>query len=853
MLSVKNLTKIYKLNKKKGGLEVVALDNVSIDFPEKGLVFLLGKSGSGKSTLLNSIGGLDTFDKGEIIIKGKSSRNFKQRDFDSYRNTFIGFIFQEYNILDEFTVGKNLALALELQGKKADRHTVEKLLEQVGLAGYYKRKPNQLSGGQKQRVAIARALIKEPEIIMADEPTGALDSNTGKQVMETLKKLSQTKLVIVVSHDREFAEFYGDRIIELKDGHIISDTTKKEVQSAKVNSNVSVIDKNIIHIKQGQKLTDKDVENINKILTKKDGDIFISLDNNTNKELKRAASITDDGNREVFKDTEQDDIVTKEYNPKDFKLIRSRFKFKDSFKIGASSLKHKPIRLIFTILLSVCAFCMFGLVSTFASFNKTDTMAQTLHELGTETVVVDSERPIFDEEYTKLTIQNSSHKILPVIHKRQQLNYKYRPNPELYPDRYTSSYIVVNGITYMDADIANSLGLKLDQTTFPNGHWPQNANEICLTPDQYAEIKNPVSDNYTILLNDVTLQIVGVYNSNVNLKELNKNPTTNHNKIYMEEKYGFSDIALINKDTFDAISAENEVSDVYYYLKRYNSDQIDDSNRIYAYPFSKIDSYYIQWKDGVNKDNLKPNQIIVSSSYFYDFDFGGVNPNAKDLINSGLTVSIDMRNEFTFEIVGYSSNGYTFIDDEVYKYNYYGYDFAIVKLNKNNSDKTLVKNVLKMGDGIDVVCEFSDTINMFSDTFNTTKQILLYVAFGFALFAMLMLMNFIAVSITYKKHEIGILRAIGARGKDVFFMFFWEAFLICIINFVLATIACGVCCFFINRALTTELNVVFKVLMFGLPQIALIFAVSFVTAVLSSLIPVWRIARKNPIDSINNR
>ena len=172
MISVRNLSKIYKIGKGRKAKSVVALNNISIDFPDKGLVFLLGKSGSGKSTLLNSIGGLDTFDSGEIIIKGKSSKDFKQQDFDSYRNTFIGFIFQEYNILEEFSVGKNLSIALELQGKPVKKDIVNNLLEQVDLAGYYRRKPNQLSGGQKQRVAIARALIKDPEIIMADEPTG---------------------------------------------------------------------------------------------------------------------------------------------------------------------------------------------------------------------------------------------------------------------------------------------------------------------------------------------------------------------------------------------------------------------------------------------------------------------------------------------------------------------------------------------------------------------------------------------------------------------------------------------------------------------------------------------------------
>lgn len=236
MIEIKNIVKTYR--PKKGGT-VKALDNVSLKFPEKGLVFVLGKSGSGKSTLLNIMGGLDTADSGEIIIKGKSSNDFSTGDFDSYRNTYLGFIFQEYNILEDFNVGANIALALKLQGEKATDDKINEILKEVGLSGYGKRKPNELSGGQKQRVAIARALVKNPEIIMADEPTGALDSNTGIQVFDTLKKLSRDKLVIVVSHDREFAEEYGDRVIELKDGAVISDIEKHRI-AAEVESGVTV-------------------------------------------------------------------------------------------------------------------------------------------------------------------------------------------------------------------------------------------------------------------------------------------------------------------------------------------------------------------------------------------------------------------------------------------------------------------------------------------------------------------------------------------------------------------------------------------------------------------------------------
>ena len=299
MLEAKNLVKIYKT---KGGADVKALDNVSILFPEKGMVFLLGKSGSGKSTLLNVCGGLDAPTSGAIWVKGKSSEKFTQSDFDSYRNTYVGFIFQEYNILNEFSVEDNIALALELQGKPKDKKVIADLLEQVDLTGYAKRKPNTLSGGQKQRIAIARALVKSPEIIMADEPTGALDSATGKQVFDTLKKLSKEKLVIVVSHDRDFAEMYGDRIIELKDGKILSDVTKTEEQQQALTENISIVGDTLC-VKNGANLTDKEFEEIKAFLSKTDKDVIIATGERDVKTFKDVSHIKDNGDKEVFRNS----------------------------------------------------------------------------------------------------------------------------------------------------------------------------------------------------------------------------------------------------------------------------------------------------------------------------------------------------------------------------------------------------------------------------------------------------------------------------------------------------------------------------------------------------------------------
>lgn len=225
-MKIRNLTKSYQINSAE---KVHALKGVSFDLPERGMVFLLGKSGSGKTTLLNILGGLDRATSGEIIFKDKNINGFSNGQLNAYRNCVCGFIFQEYNVIPELTVGENIALAIELQGEKNAQERVKEVLKKVDLEGFENRKISQLSGGQKQRVAIARALIKNSEIIFADEPTGALDSQTGESIFGLLKEISKEKLVVAVSHDEDFARRFADRIIRLADGEIISDSASVTV------------------------------------------------------------------------------------------------------------------------------------------------------------------------------------------------------------------------------------------------------------------------------------------------------------------------------------------------------------------------------------------------------------------------------------------------------------------------------------------------------------------------------------------------------------------------------------------------------------------------------------------------
>ena len=222
MLEVKHIVKSYKTS----NFVQKALDDVSIKFRKNEFVCILGTSGSGKTTFLNIIGGLDRYDSGDLIINGKSTKRFKDKDWDSYRNNCIGFVFQNYNLISHISVLGNVELGMTLSGvsRKERRKRAKDALLKVGLLDHANKNPNQLSGGQMQRVAIARALVNDPDIILADEPTGALDSVTSVSIMELIKEISKEKLVIMVTHNGDLAKDYSNRIISLKDGKIIDDT-----------------------------------------------------------------------------------------------------------------------------------------------------------------------------------------------------------------------------------------------------------------------------------------------------------------------------------------------------------------------------------------------------------------------------------------------------------------------------------------------------------------------------------------------------------------------------------------------------------------------------------------------------
>ena len=914
MLETKELVKIYKPKK---GVPVTALDKVSLKFPDKGMVFLLGKSGSGKSTLLNVLGGLDSYDGGEIIIKGVSSKNFKQQHFDSYRNTYVGFIFQEYNVLDEFSVGANIALAIELQNRKASDGEINDILKQVDLEGFGSRKPNELSGGQKQRVAIARALVKKPEIIMADEPTGALDSATGRQVFDTLKKLSETKLVIVVSHDREFAEQYADRIIELSDGVVISDVELDTAPAAEEEKTDLNFHDNVVEVPCGYHLTEEDRAAINAYIEKlKEGSLEITVSR------KNEAS-------KKFVATDTSKIKTEDGST--FKLIKSKLPLKNAFKIGASGLKHKKIRLVFTILLSCIAFGLFGLSDTFGAYNHIKTCTNSLVDSEVKYLSVAKSKKIdnngnyywrdygykiSEKDLTEITngVGVPMHGVYTPANSDLSFDTQTNPEVELTETEYNIYSRTFSGFAEINDSVINNMGFKLLAGTLPDGTKDEIAvSEYIFEIFKKAEYfdgetyntakdgtKTPVYQRInevndligkTVTLDKVKYTITAVVDTGFDISRYTsltekKDHQTKaeqmldyvlYNEFCSSSAYSYAGVIMVGREKIEKLISErppmSEITEGYINFYSPTDNYSVDSN--YMARLQDIKGENIIWLDG-EKKTLGEKEIIATLDV--------INPYNEELGSEAFAKSLKSKNtlsawEYNFyndentegwKLVGIIDNvtegnksklNSTLVtSDSVFKKYTEGpdkiYSFAVGAMPKEKEEVRSAVAYCYCEDS-NVRYQIQNSVTFELDSVNDALKIMskyfFWIGIGFAAFAALMLANFIGTSISYKKQEIGILRAIGSRSNDVFRIFFAESFIIAMINFVLSSIGVFAATVIINQLMRIEVGILITILSFGIRQLLLLLAVSIFVAFIASFLPVKRIASKRPIDAIRNR
>ncbi|MBO5213466.1 MAG: ABC transporter ATP-binding protein/permease [Clostridia bacterium] len=909
MLQTVDLVKIYKPKK---GVPVRALDGVSLTFPQQGMVFLLGKSGSGKSTLLNVLGGLDRYDGGEIRIKGVSSKDFKQSHFDSYRNTYVGFIFQEYNILEEFSVGANIALALQLQGKKPDDEIINDILRQVDLEGFGNRKPNELSGGQKQRVAIARALVKSPEIIMADEPTGALDSVTGKQVLETLKKLSKEKLVIIVSHDREFAETYADRIIELADGKVIDDVERSGEISEEIPEGLTFED-NTITVPGGYHLTEEDRIAINEYLAKGEGLKIVG-----GQKKKRFG----------FTKTNQEAI---KQGGGAFRLIKSRLPFRFAFPMGASGLKHKKIRLVFTILLSCIAFGLFGLADTFASYDHIRTSTDSILDSNIRYASVEKTVAIKHDngeiayyDQVKLNqedldeIEAATGVSLEGVYLHNYDYPSFERNVGDAPKEGSLYETQAAGYVEVTEETVQSMGGTVVAGKLPDG----TKNEIAIsdffyglfaergyyenTKDESTKLltiqKYDDIIGKTVLLNEKEYTVTAVVDTGLDMERYkplieDQEGATEADMLVLyalrqEFRYAVGNslagTIMVGPGAVKSMEASHPV--IYDEKDGTQPFTVKDGTVelwLYSWRFGKLSENThldILWLDGQPRTELGEKEIVIPA-FMLEYNLSTEEPEKylpsyiekQETSDYTHLANLKLSRQFTSyengEFVETYVDGYRIVglirgvDEEFLLMNdqYVNentvqnggiWDHAIGGMPERRGDvETLVTYCLQGTQ--DVVYELINPacyeLNVVNEILQALSKIFLWIGVGFAVFASLLLSNFIGTSISYKKQEIGILRAIGSRGNDVFRIFFSESFLIAAVNFTLSAIGTGVVTAIINWVIRHETGLLITLLHFGIRQILLLFAVSIVIAAIASFIPVKKIAAKRPIDAIRDR
>lgn len=749
MLNLKNVTKIYKTS----SFGQKALDDVSISFRNNEFVFILGESGSGKTTLLNIIGGLDNSYEGDLIINGKSTKNFKNEDFDSYRNNLLGLVFQNYNLINHLSVLENVELPLKLANVdyKKRKELALLSLKKVNLENHIYKKPNELSGGERQRVAIARAIVNNPKIITLDEPTGALDSKTSIEIMELIKEISKDKLVIMVTHNKELSKKYASRIIELKDGKIIKDTNN-------YNSN------------------------------------------------------------------EKEEILLNK---------KTKMKFMDALKLSLSNIKTKKGRTILTSLASSIGIIGIALVLSLSNgFNKQikkyeqkifSTMPIVINKEALNLTLDDNKKlntyqninyviPRKSDSDDIIKYNNISNDYLNYIEKINKdytygINYVKNPNINfIYKDKNNKLFLTDN----------STLNIKCIPKTSNNnnfidiyydilkGRLPNSKNEIVLEVDSY----NKVDSNL--------LELLGIdFSSNVNFDEI---INSNINIVFNDDLY---------------------VRNNSYWSKSINLDKLYDK----SYPLKVVGI--------IRMKNIYPS-IITSSSILYTTDFINylldINSSSNIIKDQEkkdfdvLTGTIFKNKEEEEKKLEYLGKNNSFSSITIYPKDFNSKEKIIKYLDKYNDDK-------KENDKISYTDESKLISVMTSSIIESITIVLVFFSSISLIVSSIMIGIVTYISVLERTKEIGILRSLGARKKDISRVFNAE-------NFIIG-ISSGIFGIIVTKVLIIPVNIIIKnvtslsnVAILSFKHIIILIIISLVITLIGGLIPSKISSNKNIIDSL---
>ncbi len=773
MLELKKIKKSYKT----GNFVQQALNDVSLQFRKNEFVSILGPSGSGKTTLLNIIGGLDHYDTGDLIINNRSTKNYKENDWNAYRNNCIGFIFQNYNLISHISILENVEMGMTLSGvsSKEKRKRAKDVLKRVGLSEHAHKKPNQLSGGQMQRVAIARALANNPDIILADEPTGALDTKTSEQIMELIKEISKDKLVIMVTHNRELAEKYSTRIVELKDGKLLTDSNP--VEKEEKNQKEFVIKKTAMSFWTALKLS------FNNIKTKKGRTALTAF----------ASSIGIIGIALILSLSNGFQTKIDEYEE--------------------DTLSQTPIT-----------------ISTQAMNMNEETMQEIMEshgkhkEYSNKKVVYPRENELetmlhinkIDEEYVNYIESIDKNKL-------NAIGYEYGTTLNVVTQKSDGTYALVPTATNYSMSTTSMTGV-MGWSIYPESMSKQSSLE----------------KDYDILAGKINDDEPGVVIAVNSRNELDK-ATLEQLGFDVSKKLSFDDI--LNKE-FKVIP-----NDIYY--KEINKYFVPDQN--YQKMYENGDSITIQIQ-AIIREKEEKKELTQSGIYYNSALVDKVIEENKDseIVNRQKEVDYNVLTGQAFDkttstvtkdnILGVLGAEVTPSIIYLYPKGFDTKDYITNYLDDYNKDKKDIDQVL-----------YTDYAAMISSLSGSIMDAVTYVLIAFSSISLVVSCIMIAIityiSVLERTKEIGILRALGARKKDIKRVFNAETFLVGIFSGLLGIVIAEILTFPTNRIIE-NLSELPNVAQLNPIHAIILVIVSVTLTVIGGLIPASIASKKDPVEAL---
>ena len=864
MLQLKNITKNYL----SGDNEVQALKGINIEFRENEFVSILGQSGCGKTTLLNIIGGLDRYTSGDLIINGKSTKEFKDKDWDTYRNHSVGFVFQSYNLIPHQTVLANVELALTISGVgKAERKKKAiEALQKVGLGDQLNKKPNQMSGGQMQRVAIARALVNDPDILLADEPTGALDSKTSVQVMEILKEISKDRLIIMVTHNPELAKKYSSRIVKLLDGKIIDDSNPYKSSEEDVKKARNKKDKSG---KASMKFTTAVRLSLNNLMTKK-GRTFLTSFAGSIGIIGIALILSlSHGMQSYINRVEEDTLSSypltiQEASIDVTSMLEAMMGNGEKEEHNDNKIYSRPI--VNNILETV---------STKLQTNNLEEFKKYL-ESG-DTNIKDYINAIQYEYNLNLN-----------IYKQNEDKTYQQVNPskvfdelgfgEMMESRQSTSSMMSGSMTMTQTDVWNEMldnqNLLQSQYDVLAGKWPTKYNEVVLIVDENNEIS------------DYTLYSLGIKD----IKELNESMEKIKNKEKVEagesESYSYDDLLnykfkiLLNTDYYkESGNAWQDMSNDDEYMKNVvdnaeeitivgiikpNEENVSSSGagmigytkELKEYVINKINETEIVKEQKENSNINVFTGIEFPENQNSSFDYSQLTDEQRMYMAtlSEAELAELMKNYAENSTATYDSNLSTLgVVDlnkpstiNIYPKDFESKDMITTKISEYNDKQT--------NDGKEEnVITYTDIVGVMMSSVSTIINVISYVLIAFVgislVVSSIMIGIITYISVLERTKEIGILRSIGASKKDVSRVFNAETLIIGLVAGLIGIV--------VTLLLNIPINMIIKSIV-GISNISklptagaiILVVISVGLTMIAGLIPARFAAKRDPVEAL---